>query len=143
MEPLDLTRRPPRGPREPLDGLDALMLARTVDKLRATLPGGNIGSYNIPGFSARLLQRLGIEEDALRNAIASARSDSDVADWVRANSNASTYPEINDALLERKIGHRINDADFIAKYPNAPNYPPDMPLIEFLSLDDKEMFPTH
>ena len=143
MEPLDLTQRPPRGPREPLDGIDLLMLARTVDKLRATLPGGNIGSYNIPGFSARLLQRLGVEEGALREAVASARSDADVANWIRAHTDASAYPAIDEALLERKIAHRINDADFIARYPNAANYPADMPLIEFLSLDDKEMFPTH
>ena len=143
MEALDLTRRPPRGPREPLDGIDLLMLARTVDKLRATLPGGNIGSYNIPGFSARLFGLLGIEEAAMRDAVASAGSDCDVAKWVRAHSDASKYSEINGALLSRTIAHRINDADFIAKYPNAPHYPADMPLIDFLSLDDKEMFPTH
>jgi len=47
------------------------MLAQTVDKLRATLPGGNLGSYRIAGFSAQLLWKLGIEEDALRDDVAS------------------------------------------------------------------------
>ena len=55
MDALDLTKQPPRGPRELLPTLDLLMIARTVDKLRATLPGGNLGSYQIPGFSTRLL----------------------------------------------------------------------------------------
>jgi hypothetical protein len=50
----------PRGarhgsPRELLPGLDLSMAARTVDKMRATLPGGNLGSYQItslrPGSS--------------------------------------------------------------------------------------------
>ena len=59
MDALDLTRRPPRSPREPLSGLDLLMVARTVDKIRATLPGGNIGEYQITGFSSRLLLKLG------------------------------------------------------------------------------------
>lgn len=75
MESLDLTVRPPRGPRLPLADLDLVMLARTVDKVRATLPGGSLGSYQIPGFSARLLERLGITEDELRDAVAGARSD--------------------------------------------------------------------
>ncbi len=38
MESLDLSRRPPRGPRERLVG--CMFLARTVDKLRAQLPWG-------------------------------------------------------------------------------------------------------
>ena len=42
MTPLDLTKQPPRSPRAPLGHLDLVMAARTVDKIRATLPGGNI-----------------------------------------------------------------------------------------------------
>ncbi len=51
------------------------MAARTVDKIRATLPGGNIGEYQITGFSSSLLNALGIPEASLRAAIASAASD--------------------------------------------------------------------
>jgi hypothetical protein len=43
------------------------MLARTIDKLRATLPGGNIGAYSIPGFSARMLSAIGVSEDDARS----------------------------------------------------------------------------
>ena len=38
------------------------MAARTVDKLRATLPGGNLGEYQITGFSSRLIETLGLPE---------------------------------------------------------------------------------
>ncbi len=72
MNALDLTQHPPRSPRELLPGLNLLMAARTVDKIRATLPGGNIGDYQITGFSSSLLNALEIAESVLRKAIAQA-----------------------------------------------------------------------
>ena len=80
MDALDLTQQPPRSPRDLLPGLNLLMAARTVDKLRATLPGGNIGEYQITGFSSSLLNALEIPETALRAAIARAESDEQIAD---------------------------------------------------------------
>ena len=53
MDALDLTKRPPRSPRDLLPGLDLLMAARTVDKIRATLAGGNIGEYQITASPRR------------------------------------------------------------------------------------------
>ena len=91
MEALDLTRRPPRSPRELLPDLDLLMAARTVDKLRATLPGGNLGAYQITGFSSRLLEALDIPEALLREAIAAADSDAKVAAWIREHSDPARY----------------------------------------------------
>ena len=54
------------------------MMARTVDKLRAQLPGGNIGPYKIAGMSLRLLRALEVTEDDLRAAVAQAATDQDV-----------------------------------------------------------------
>jgi hypothetical protein len=54
MKPLDLSTRPPRSGLEKLGGF--YLLARTIDKIRAHLPGRNPGEYKIPGFSERLLQ---------------------------------------------------------------------------------------
>lgn len=45
MTPLDLTRIPPRSPREQLDGL--VMLPRMIDIARAKLPGGAVGSTRL------------------------------------------------------------------------------------------------
>ncbi|MBV9971796.1 MAG: DUF5069 domain-containing protein, partial [Candidatus Eremiobacteraeota bacterium] len=68
MEPLDLSKRPPRSPKLELDGLT--MLPRTIDKIRATLPGGNLGPYRIAGFSQRMLDAIGVTEEQLRDAVA-------------------------------------------------------------------------
>jgi hypothetical protein len=141
MNALDLTKQPPRSPRELLPGLDLLMAARTVDKMRATLPGGNIGSYQITGFSSRLLERLGIVESALREAVAKAASDDEVARWIAAHSDAGRYAEINAALERATVGERLDDPEFVARYPVARRLAPGVSRLDLLVEDDKEAFP--
>jgi len=140
MDALDLTKRPPRGPRDLLPNLDLLMAARTVDKLRATLPGGNIGGYQITGFSSSLLNRLGIAESTLRDVISRAVSDADIADWVAGHSDRSQYPEINAALERPTIGERLDDAQFVERYPIARRLAPDTSRLDLLIADDAESF---
>ena len=140
MDALDLTTRPPRSPRDPLPGLDLLMAARTVDKLRATLPGGNLGSYQITGFSSRLLEALDIPEALLREAIAAADSDAAVAAWIREHSNPARYAEINARLERPTVGERLGSAEFVARYPAATRLPPETSRLDLLVADDAEMF---
>ncbi|MBV9057237.1 MAG: DUF5069 domain-containing protein [Candidatus Eremiobacteraeota bacterium] len=142
MDALDLSRRPPRSPRQPFAGLDLLMLARTVDKLRATLPGGNLGSYQITGFSSHLLEKLGIAEALLRETIARARTDEEIAAWIREHSDAATYPEINAALERLTVGERLNDPQFVARYPITRRLPPETSRLDMLIADDEESFAT-
>lgn len=140
MDALDLTKHPPRSPRALLPGLDLLMAARTVDKLRATLPGGNIGEYQITGFSSSLLNALGISEAVLRNVIAGAASDDEVAKWIRDHSDAQRYREINAKLAARTVGERLNDQEFLRRYPSARNLPPETSRLDHLIADDAEAF---
>jgi hypothetical protein len=140
MDALDLTRRPPRSPRLLLADLELLMIARTVDKLRATLPGGNLGSYKIPGFSSRLLDALGISEQALREAIAAAGSEAEVAAWIARNSDPSRYEALNVLMEERKLEDVLDDPTFLERYPDAREYPHDILLFDLILLDDKAMF---
>lgn len=140
MEPLDLSRRPPRSPRELLPGLDLFMAARTVDKLRATLPGGNIGEYQITGFSSSLLNALGISEAVLRRAIAEAASDEDVAAWLREHTDPTRYAGINAKLESHTVGERMNDSEFLRRYPSARTLPPETPRLDLLVADDTEAF---
>ena len=76
MEPLDLTVRPPRGCYEELDGL--MFMPRTIDKIRAMLDGGKKGEYiinaQVTGISGFLLERLGITEAELREAVKKPRT---------------------------------------------------------------------
>jgi hypothetical protein len=142
MDALDLTKRPPRSPRELLRGLDLFMAARTVDKLRATLPGGNIGEYQITGFSSSLLNALGISEAVLRKVIAEASSDEEIASWIRDHSDATRYGAINAKLEGRTVGERLNDPEFRRRYPSARNLPPETSRLDHLIADDAEMFGT-
>ncbi|HTU81653.1 MAG TPA: DUF5069 domain-containing protein [Candidatus Acidoferrales bacterium] len=140
MDALDLTQRPPRGPRVLLDDVDLIFLARTVDKLRATLPGGNLGAYRIPGHSERLLEALGVSEDELRSAVARAQSDADVARWIRERIDASRFPAINQLFEHGVVRDRLGDAEWLKRYPNAASVSPDTKLLDFLALDDEQMF---
>jgi hypothetical protein len=140
MEPLDLTKAPPRAPRTPLAGLDLIMAGRTVDKMRATLPGGNLGAYQIAGFSSRLLEALGIGEDDFRDRVAAASSDADVANWLREKVTPEQISAFNTSISARRVEHRIDDADFIKKYPHVVNLKRDMALVDMLPLDDEIAF---
>jgi hypothetical protein len=140
MDALDLTRRPPRNPREKLPELDLLMIARTVDKLRATLPGGKLGEYRIPGFSTRLLEQLGIEEAALRDAVARAQSDAEIASWIRERSDPARYSEINAGFESLKIAERLGDPEYLERYPLAKRLPPETSRLDMLIADDEELF---
>jgi hypothetical protein len=140
MDALDLTKHPPRSPRYLLPGLDLFLAARTVDKLRATLPGGNIGDYQITGFSSSLLNALGIAESVLRKVIAQAGSDEEVATWIREHSDPNQYAEINAKFEGRTVGERLNDAEFLRRYPSARNLPPETKRFDHLIADDAEAF---
>ncbi|MGC9991098.1 MAG: DUF5069 domain-containing protein [Candidatus Cybelea sp.] len=140
MDALDLTQRPPRSPRELLPGLDLLMAARTVDKIRATLPGGNLGQYQITGFSSSLLNRLGIVEGLLREAIAKAGSDREVADWIALHSDPASYAEINASLERPTVGERLDDPEFVRRYPVTRRLAPESSRLDLLIADDEEAF---
>jgi mannose-6-phosphate isomerase-like protein (cupin superfamily) len=49
MEPLDLSVRPPRSPYAQMHGI--YMVPRTIDKIRAQLPGGNLGPRYLTSLS--------------------------------------------------------------------------------------------
>jgi hypothetical protein len=99
MEPLDLSERAPRGPREMLDGL--FFMPRTIDKIRATLPGGHIGPYHVcPGLSQMLLDIIGVTLEDLTAVVAEAKDDEAVAKWLRSHADVSEYERANRTLSE-------------------------------------------
>jgi len=140
MDALDLTKKPPRAPRTPLADLDLIMAARTVDKLRASLPGGNLGSYNVPGFSTQMLEAIGISEDDLRAEVAHASSDAEIAAWLRHRVSAEKIDAFNAAISARRVEHRLSDEAWRKKYPHGAAMPPETPLIDFLAKDDELAF---
>jgi len=140
MDSLDLTKQPPRAPREPLADLDVLMAARSVDKIRATLPGGDLGDYRIEGFTTRFFEILKIDEDDFRSAVTLAQSDADVAAWLRRHCTPEQFAEVNRVIGERRLRDRIGDPSFRDRYPTAGEFPLDMQMIDLLPLDDEHAF---
>lgn len=141
MKPLDLTSHAPRSPREELAGL--CMLPRTIDKLRALLPGGNPGDYKIDGFSRRLLDAIGIEEGALLEAVARAQDDAEVAAWVSEHGDLSNATQINAQMHSLTIGERLKTRpDLAERYPviRELGLPAETTLFRVLELDDAASF---
>jgi len=107
MDPLDLRTRPPRSGYVELDGL--MLMPRTIDKLRAFLPGGHPGVYflngQIKGISGYLLERLGISQEDLFAVVRSAKDEAEIAQWLRERIDATQYPAINQTLRRIKPKH--------------------------------------
>lgn len=143
MEPLDLSVRPPRSCYEELDGL--MVLPRTIDKMRALLPGGNPGVYlinaHIIGISGYLLQRLGVTEDEFRDAVAAAKDDTDVAAWLAARADKSRYPELNETMRRLRKKHVADEAFFNKLYADVLAADPQLEyILDIIEADDRLMF---
>ncbi|HEY3763182.1 MAG TPA: DUF5069 domain-containing protein [Verrucomicrobiae bacterium] len=81
---IDLTQRPPRSFRVRLGNY--VMLARMLDKGRATLARKNGEyQYNSP-TDQQLVQFLGFDPHALLKELASGKSDGEMLEWVQAHS---------------------------------------------------------
>jgi hypothetical protein len=87
---IDLTQRPPRSFRVRLGNY--VVLARMLDKGRATLAGKN-GEYiyNSP-TDQRLVQFLGLDPKALLKKLGSGKSDGEMLEWVQAHSKTPRTP---------------------------------------------------
>jgi hypothetical protein len=104
MEPLDLESRPPRGPREKLAGM--YFLPRTIDKMRAELPGGKPGAYIVTGessMSAYVLHKLRIDVDELRAVVARAADEDEVEAWLRERIDPAAIEPLNEKLENARI----------------------------------------
>jgi hypothetical protein len=143
MEPLDLRAKPPRSCYEKLDGL--MLMPRTIDKLRGRLPGGNPGPYfingRIKGISGYLLERLGISERQLLDAIARADTEEEIAAWLRSRSDSSRYAAINQTLRRIKPKHAEDEAYFRSEYAETLKLHPELELIvDIIDADDRRLF---
>ncbi len=98
MQPLDLHFRPPRGPREKLAGL--AFMPRTVDKLRAEMPGGKIGPYlnRSDGVSNYMCKRVGLDMEELREHVIAAKDEQELEAWLLRRLDPVAVEETNRKL---------------------------------------------
>ena len=87
---IDLTQRPPRSFRVRLGNY--VVLARMLDKGRATLAGKN-GEYQYNSTTdQRLVQFLGFDPKALLKKLAGGKNDGEMLEWVQAHSKTPRSP---------------------------------------------------
>jgi hypothetical protein len=87
MTPLDLTKAPPRSPREELDGL--CMLPRMIDVARAKLAGGDIGEYQIGrGMSGLVLRHLEMSVDEFVESVRTATDETELGQQLTQRKTA-------------------------------------------------------
>jgi len=142
MTPLDLRAQPPRSARATLLGF--YFLPRTIDKLRADLPGGNAGSYinEDDGFSAYVVRRLGLDMDAFRAAVAAAPDEAAVEAWLATRIDASAAAALN-AKLETFVVERMspeNQALVRQRHPVMALRPELSKILDILEADDAHAF---
>jgi len=129
MEPLDLSHAHPRTTRAQLSGIT--FLPRSIDKFRASLPGGNLAGYTIEGFTGRMLESLGISPEALRAVVAEAKTDEDVARYVREHAVAGGAEAWNTYVLNREV-YLGDRAAAIAENPWLAEHPEITVSLDFL-----------
>jgi len=99
----NLTQRPPRGFRVRLGNL--VILARMLDKGRATLAGKN-GEYIYNSTTdQRLVQFLGFDPDALLEELKMGKGDGEILEWIQAHSKTPRAPweiEAWSAFMEKR-----------------------------------------
>ncbi len=142
MTPLDLRSAPPRGARETLLGY--YFLPRTIDKLRAELPGGNAGEFlnHDTGFSAFVVRRLGLNMDDFRAAVARAAGEDDVTAWLAERVDAAQAPALN-AKLETFVVERMTADDQAlvrSRHPVMAERPELSKVLDILDADDAHAF---
>ncbi|MEA2665425.1 MAG: hypothetical protein QOI11_2369 [Candidatus Eremiobacteraeota bacterium] len=134
----DLRVHPPRNARQQLAGL--MFLPRTIDKVRAKLQG-TLGFYKIaPGMSAYLFEWLGISEEQFTQAVRAARSEAEIAEWVTAHCDTTTFGEINERLSQRAIRDEAHFNEVLPRYPVLRERPELRNWFEIFELDDAWMF---
>lgn len=120
------------------------MLPRTIDKLRAELPGGNLGAYvnHDTGFSAYVVRRLGLDMDELRNAVATADAESDVVAWLEERVDVCDAPAVN-AKLDSFVVERMSAEDqalMRERHPVMERRPELSVILDVLEADDELTF---
>ena len=76
----------------------------------------------------------------MREVIARAETDDDVAAWIREHADPAKFDAINAALERLTVGQRLDDPAFMERYPIARTLPPQTPRIDLLIADDAETF---
>jgi hypothetical protein len=141
MNPLDLRTQLPRRARATMLGF--FLLPRTVDKLRAELPGGSMGPFlnHEAGFSAYVVRRLGLSMNEFREAVANAPDEDAVVAWLHMRVDLSLASALN-AKLESFVVERMTPEDQVLvreRHPVMAKRPELSKILDILDADDEDI----
>ena len=142
MRPLDLTTQRPRRATDTSAG-GIVFLARTIDKVRAQLPGSVLGSSLVTSeefqtMSAALFRRLGIDEAEFRKLVGEAGDEREVVDWVLSRTTPETIAKWNERIGGLCIEHLDHETKRHLKSlsPTVVSLPENTPILEALDRED-------
>lgn len=143
MSPLDLTKEPPRT--AVCDDGGIVYLGRTIDKVRATLPGGNAGAFIVgtpeasSTLSLYLFRVLKTTESEFREVVRNAASEADVVAWVRARMSPEKVERWNAWIGTFRIQDlpEENKPFFDRSNPSTRTLPRDTLVIDALDYEDR------
>ena len=139
MTPLDLTKHPPRSPRDELAGL--CMLPRMIDIARAKLPGGNVGSYQIGrGMSGVVLRQLAVPVEDFVEAVAQARDENEVAARFLTSRSRSEFRLLNVRLRRITVADVPEDLRSSFERFYGADLPREKRVFDILEEDDARAF---
>ena len=142
MRPLDLATQRPRRATDTCAG-GIVFLARTIDKVRAQLPGGVLGPYLVTSeefqtMSAALFKRLDINEAEFRKIVGEAGDEREVIDWVLSRTTPETIAKWNERIGGLCIEHLDHETKRHLKSlsPTVVSQPESTPILEALDRED-------
>ena len=139
MTPLDLTKAPPRSPREELDGL--CMLPRMIDVARAKLPGGNIGDYQIGrGMSGLVLRHLEMSVDEFVESVRTATDEAQLGQELSKRKTAKENRMVSLRLRRVTVADVPDDLRESFERFYGADLPQDKRVFDILEHDDKRAF---
>ena len=139
MTPLDLTKAPPRSPREELGGL--CMLPRMIDVARAKLPGGNIGEYQIGrGMSGLVLRHFEVDVNEFVEWVRDASDETEVAARLAGRKTEKENRMVSLRLRRVTVKDVPNDLRESFQRFYGADLPSDRRVFDILEEDDRRAF---
>jgi len=144
LNPLDLTKQRPRACADAsLGGI--VLLARTIDKVRGELPGGNLGVYivlkdGVKTLSGGLFRVFKIDADEFRRVVAEAPDDATVERWFLERGPADKIATWNARITGLSL--RDLDAEGRAQFhhynPNTESLPDSETILSIIDAWDEQ-----
>jgi Domain of unknown function (DUF5069) len=139
MTPLNLTKAPPRSPREELGGL--CMLPRMIDIARGKLPGGDIGQYQIGrGMSGLVLRHLDLGVDEFVECVRNADNENEVTNQLIGRKTPEENRMINLRLRRVTVKDVPDDLRESFEHFYGADLPAEKRVFDVLEEDDARAF---